>query len=417
MASPSSTTSASDAAFHAGSALFVDEEYEEAVAHFKDSVRLALDEVEEEGTPHGDKVPLFEKYAKLASGLLKLDQHSLAAESADLAVEHQIRMLQMHREEGGEEEGASLISSDRPYFIKGVASFHCGEFRVALDAFNEAVDRCSKASKVKSYRTWIRKCEAELLEGAVPAPVLEEQEAVVSEPAAEAPPQAPSASSTPSIPRFRHEWYQTHTHVVLTIFAKKQSKETCTWTFEDESVRVDIKPPEEYSFAADLYDAIVPSLSQAKITGAKVEIKLAKVTPGAWPAWTREYLHSSEHRHVVSASLPSSSTASLPPAYSSRSGTNWDKLEADLKKEEEKEEPEGEEALNKLFRGIYKNASAETRRAMVKSFQTSGGTVLSTNWDEVKDKDYENNKIAPEGMEWRTWEGDKDPRQVDDKKT
>lgn len=57
---------------------------------------------------------------------------------------------------------------------------------------------------------------------------------------------------------------------------------------------------------------------------------------------------------------------------------------------------------------------------MVKSFQTSGerfrqnsificsgGTVLSTNWDEVGKKDYEKVRTAPKGMEWRDWEGDK----------
>ena len=64
---------------------------------------------------------------------------------------------------------------------------------------------------------------------------------------------------------------------------------------------------------------------------------------------------------------------------------------------------------------------------MVKSFQTSGnantsarwlfghpnmsgvlgGTVLSTNWDEVAKKDYEKERVAPDGMEWRDWEGDK----------
>lgn len=40
---------------------------------------------------------------------------------------------------------------------------------------------------------------------------------------------------------------------------------------------------------------------------------------------------------------------------------------------------------------------------MIKSYQTSGGTVLSTNWDEVAKKDYEG-KDRPDpvdGTEWR----------------
>ena len=40
---------------------------------------------------------------------------------------------------------------------------------------------------------------------------------------------------------------------------------------------------------------------------------------------------------------------------------------------------------------------------MNKSFQTSGGTVLSTNWGEVKEKDYEEEKSAPDGQEWKKW--------------
>ena len=43
-------------------------------------------------------------------------------------------------------------------------------------------------------------------------------------------------------------------------------------------------------------------------------------------------------------------------------------------------------------------ANEETRRAMNKSFQTSGGTVLSTNWDEVGTTDYEKERQAPNGM-------------------
>lgn len=83
---------------------------------------------------------------------------------------------------------------------------------------------------------------------------------------------------------------------------------------------------------------------------------------------------------------------------------DWNAIEANLKAEEEAENPEGDEALNKLFQQIYSNANEDTRRAMIKSMQTSGGTCLSTNWDEVEKTDYEKERQAPKGMEWKNYE-------------
>ena len=88
--------------------------------------------------------------------------------------------------------------------------------------------------------------------------------------------------------------------------------------------------------------------------------------------------------------------AGAAPVYptSSKKAKNWDALEKEAAKEEEK--ADGDKALNQLFAQIYKDADDNTKRAMMKSFTESNGTCLSTNWDEVGKAPVETR--PPEGM-------------------
>lgn len=44
----------------------------------------------------------------------------------------------------------------------------------------------------------------------------------------------------------------------------------------------------------------------------------------------------------------------------------------------------GDKELNSLFQKIYSGATDEQRMAMMKSYQESNGTALSTDWSDVK---------------------------------
>ena len=187
----------------------------------------------------------------------------------------------------------------------------------------------------------------------------------------------------------------------MSILAKNVPKERVSVEFSETEMDVTIKleSGSEYAHSFTLFHKVVPAQCKFSVSPAKVEVKLAKVVAGKWEA-----LEGSGDADVAATALNAvPDEAEVKPSKKVYSGSkkDWDSIESGLKKEEEEEKPEGEEALNKLFRDIYGRADEEARRAMNKSFQTSGGTVLSTNWGEVKEKDYEKDRTAPDGQEWK----------------
>jgi len=128
-----------------------------------------------------------------------------------------------------------------------------------------------------------------------------------------------------------------------------------------------------FLFDIDLCDAIVTAESKRVINRTNVEIKLKKARLVQWAT-----LEAKPGTFINPWPDTSGANKHLYPS-SSRVKKDWDKLAQEV----EEDKPEGDAALNKVFQDIYKNASEEQQRAMLKSFTESGGTVLSTNWDEV----------------------------------
>lgn len=207
--------------------------------------------------------------------------------------------------------------------------------------------------------------------------------------------------------KIKHDWYQSNDSVTVNILAKGAPKDATVVEFEKDSLSVSFPitgSSSEYHFSAEpLYASIDPSQSKFRVTPNKVEITLKKAAQGVkWhtlEGLDRKVEPSNDENKTAIPShvLTSKPTQESAPAYptSSKSGAkNWDKLATeDL---DDKDDMDGDETSH-FFKQLYKGASAEQQRAMMKSYQESGGTVLSTDWSNVGSKTIV--PEPPEGME------------------
>ena len=312
-----------------------------------------------------------------------------------------------------------------PFFLCRMGLFAEDEFESAKTAFETGK---GLAADAKKFNMWIRKCDVELEDAGVstkpaaaaapatkPAAVVPSAAsiAVPSSPAtanataasatAGSAAPAPAAEGDRPAPRFRHEWFQTDTHVNVDVFAKGIKKPALDVAFGERSLCVTIKLDTGSEFVLDLElaDKIVVAESSYDLLSTKIEIKMKKSQVARWKTLenTGEAATQAWDSHLGS---DKSGPAGLYP--SSRGAKNWDAIA----KSDEEEKLSGDHALNNLFRTIYKDASEEQRRAMMKSYVESNGTVLSTNWDEVGAGEVKGQ--APAGMEMHSWTEGRDER-------
>ncbi|KAI5965245.1 SGT1 [Candida pseudojiufengensis] len=198
--------------------------------------------------------------------------------------------------------------------------------------------------------------------------------------------------------KIREDWYQTNNEVIITIYAKNIQKDSLDIQFQKDSLSISFPNKlnnSEYNYNLDpLFDGIKTDESSFKVFQTKLEIYLKKENPIKWSTLEKPEETSSTS---FSTTKPTSETKEdSTPAYptSSKKKINWNNFKIDDK--DIANPGDGD-----FFKTLYKDMDDDQRRAMMKSYVQSNGTILTTSWEEAAKKEFETS--PPEGMVAKKW--------------
>ncbi|KAI3622461.1 sgt1-like protein [Moniliophthora roreri] len=190
----------------------------------------------------------------------------------------------------------------------------------------------------------------------------------------------------------RHEYYETDERVTVSVFDKGADAAQVVVKFEPR--KVTYTNGDKVLTLEPLKGQINPNACDYTVSKVKVELRLSKTIQGRWGGL------------IGDAPDPLANSAA-PSTTSRKSHKNWEGISTEILAAEKErtmdEDPNvgGDSAVNPFFQKLFADADDDTKRAMMKSYTESGGTTLSTNWDEVKKGRVE--VKPPEGAEWKRW--------------
>jgi len=195
----------------------------------------------------------------------------------------------------------------------------------------------------------------------------------------------PASVATDLPAKIRHEWYQTASHVIVTLFVKNIPKDKVKVEITPTSLSISFPNARGSEFTFDIVPfahKVSKEESSFRVLSTKLEVHLKKMEARQW-----NVLEVAEEIKPQGIEYPTSSR---------KGAKNWDSIAKDTKEDDDSGNPDA------LFKHLFKDADEDMRRAMMKSYVESNGTALSTDWNSVSKEKVECS--PPDGMVAKKWE-------------
>ncbi|GMG21337.1 unnamed protein product [Ambrosiozyma monospora] len=204
---------------------------------------------------------------------------------------------------------------------------------------------------------------------------------------AAAPKPAPVPKAAPVAPKpkptakqnLRTDWFDTDNEVSIQVFIKFIQKESVKAEIKESSISFKFadKNKFEYEYTLpQLFSKVDVAKSSYRVFGTKLEITLIKAIKEKWDKLSiADNSETEAEKQDEVFSYPTSGHKKI----------DWSEIEKEVGEEDDMDT----DSPDYFFKKLYKDADPDTQRAMLKSYQESNGTALSTDWKDVSSKFYE----------------------------